>query len=85
MLRVLLEQPDGTTDLSTLARQVTLRCYPEVISVTSADIEVRLHHTDLPKLTDAGLITYDSESRSVSYVGDQRVEALLETLDTRFD
>lgn len=34
---------------------------------TPAQLRVRLHHTDLPKLDDAGLIDYDPRTTTVRY------------------
>ncbi|MFC4550499.1 MULTISPECIES: DUF7344 domain-containing protein [Halorussus] len=33
------------------------------------DLRVRLHHTTLPRLADAGLVDYDPRSRTVRYRG----------------
>ncbi len=45
---------------------------------------VRLHHSTLPRLADAGLIEYDSRSSTVRYHGDQDIEELLATLTDCF-
>ncbi|WP_435348337.1 DUF7344 domain-containing protein [Haloarchaeobius sp. HRN-SO-5] len=56
-------------------------------------LEVRLHHAHVPKLTEAGLVEYDSRQGSLRYRGDERfvdvdfidVESLLEQVEARTD
>jgi hypothetical protein len=38
----------------------------------------RLHHTHLPKLEEAGLITYDARTQTVTGIDEDRLDALLE-------
>lgn len=41
----------------------------EIESTTQERARVLLHHADLPKLADAGLIDYDARTRTVRYWG----------------
>ena len=84
-LRVLLASSDRTTDVSTLAERVRRRCDPAQVSGTTAELEIRLHHTDLPKLDAAGVVAYDRADGRVSYRETAAVEAVLETLADRFE
>lgn len=43
-------------------------------------IETALHHTHLPKLTNAGVVEYDPRSRELRYWPDDRLEDLLDYL-----
>jgi len=84
-LRVLLDRPDRTADTSTLAAGVRRRCEPDRVPGTADDIELQLHHADIPKLTTASVTTYDRTTRRVSYEGHDEVDALLELLGARFE
>lgn len=42
-------------------------------------ISIALHHTHLPLLHDAGVITYDPSERVVTSLNDERLDTLLET------
>lgn len=44
-----------------------------------------LHHVHLPKLTDCGLVEYDTRSETVRYQPDESVEALVEFLAERYE
>lgn len=41
-------------------------------------VRIRLHHCDLPKLADHGVIDYDPRSGDVRYRPNDRIEVLLE-------
>lgn len=45
-------------------------------------VETRLHHVHLPKLADAGVITFDRTNGTVTYQGDQLVESLLAAIES---
>jgi hypothetical protein len=50
-------------------------------TVTETLITTRLHHTDLPKLVDAGLIEYDHRNGDIVLLEDsEELQDLLETL-----
>lgn len=40
----------------------------------------RLHHADLPRLEEAGLLEYEPRSRTIRYHGDDALEDVLELL-----
>jgi len=83
LLRCLQDHPDEAVDLPTLASAVSERCPGE--GAMGTRMEIRLHHSDLPKLDEAGLVEYDRFDSRVAYDRHEGVEALLETLATRFD
>lgn len=43
-------------------------------------LAVRLHHTDLPKLADHGIVAYDRDTGVVEYRSSDRIEAVLDAL-----
>jgi DNA-binding transcriptional ArsR family regulator len=45
-----------------------------------AALAIKLRHTHLPKLAEAGLLEYDRRSGAVRYDPDERVETLLDAL-----
>lgn len=47
------------------------------------EIVIRLHHTHLPKLHEAGVIDYDPNEKLVRYLGNPHVDALLEHVSAR--
>lgn len=61
--------PESEISLSELAGRVAARARDVGIEALDDEVchrvEVSLHHTHLPKLTDADLITYDAEHRTV--------------------
>ncbi|WP_137286425.1 DUF7344 domain-containing protein [Halorussus salinisoli] len=46
-------------------------------------VSVALHHKDVPKLEEAGLIEYDSRSETVRFVGSEFVYSLLDSAEGR--
>lgn len=71
VLSVLVREPTPM-NVGTLARQVTLQeaCDHSkmVTEEVIAEVKISLHHNHLPKLADIGLITYDSEEKTVGGV-----------------
>ena len=51
----------------------------------SPALVARLHHTLLPKLADAGFLHYDADRASVRYRPDDRLEAVLSTVESEID
>ncbi|WP_425498616.1 DUF7344 domain-containing protein [Natrinema salinisoli] len=47
-------------------------------------VSATVHHVHLPKLTDAGVLEYDTHNLEVRYCGDPRIEELYQTVK-RFD
>lgn len=47
----------------------------------SEAIRIQLHHADLPKFADLGVIDYDPRSGDVRYLPDDRIEAAMESLE----
>ncbi len=71
----------GTTENVISVRDLAARISPEGDSDETA---VRLQHSTLPRLEDAGLVEHDSRSDTVRYHGDQRVEELLDAVTDCF-
>lgn len=46
-------------------------------------VTIRLHHVDLPMLAEANVIEIEPTSGKVTYTGDEVVEELFESLETR--
>ena len=46
------------------------------------EIEAQLYHVHLPKLTEAGVIEYDARSKELRYWDNDRLEALLDSLQS---
>lgn len=84
LLRYLREHPDEAVDLTALVSGVRERCREAGGADAQTEIQVRLHHSDLPKLEDAGVVEYDQAGSRVIYEGHDGVETLLETLATQF-
>ena len=43
-------------------------------------IAVSLHHVQLPRLADTGVVAYDEDERTCRYLGDDTLEALLDAV-----
>jgi hypothetical protein len=59
----LLQDRSQDITVTELAKQVTTLHAPQA---PVRDVVIRLHHVHFPMLSDAGLIEYDSEAKSVS-------------------
>lgn len=67
-----LRTHSGRVDIETLAAMLATELDgPSVMGgrETAAQIEIALHHTHLPHLADAGLITFTQDEQSVELVG----------------
>lgn len=73
----LSDAPDGVASLSELADYVALHADDVVDSREAA---TALHHVDVPKLEAAGVVEYDTRSRTVRYYPDSGLETVLEHL-----
>jgi len=81
LMRCLLEGPDRTWHVASLATEVVARGGTWAGSPEVRDVVVSLHHVHLPKLDDAGLLSYDSRTRTVADVDGEAVAAVFETVD----
>jgi hypothetical protein len=81
----ILTDPDPPVSERDLAVEVAMRSLDKPAAEITADERrrylVQLHHHQLPKLADYGLITYDRSTRTVSItaMGCTTLEATLET------
>ncbi len=80
LLTQLRENGGGGVPLRELTEQIAQE-ESVASSLFDADhdrIAIELHHDHLPKLSDAGILTYDADTQMVWYVAAARVERLLE-------
>ena len=82
VLRLLADQRRRTVlrYLSACDGEVTLDDVVGALSTDDGDegdLRVALHHHHLPRLADAGVVTYDASTNAVEYRRDERVESLL--------
>jgi hypothetical protein len=81
LLRLLSEMPDRTWHVASLASEAVARGPTWAGSPETRDVVVSLHHIHLPRLAEAGLLSYDPRSRTVADVDGEAIEALFETVD----
>lgn len=80
-LRYLRDQPENSADLDEVLRNLDRDQSTRVGSdVTRSRLEAELHHRDVPKLADRGLVEYDDTDGRVTYCADEDTEALLNVL-----
>lgn len=75
--RLLAYLHDKDGDVASFAELTDYLVVGEADSVDDLDtdgVAISLHHTDLPKLADVGLIEYDTRSQTVRYRGYEEVE-----------
>lgn len=77
VLRILMNSEGEAKTIDDLAR--TIAAGPS----EQRNVTIRLHHVHLPMLAEANLIDIEPISAEVSYIGDEVVEELLESLGAR--
>lgn len=87
VLNYLHEHSNDAVTLEDLTELLVAECTPATLGRSPAESRVRtaLVHRHLPKLDDAGLIEYDTDSRTVEYCGDDHVTDLLEFISTHIE
>lgn len=81
VLACLRDAPDGVASVDQLTEYVEACEGPSAAGPTDMTrIRVELHHMHLPKLRDHGVVEYDERSDTVRYVGDERVERVLDSV-----
>ena len=82
---VALRRRGTPLSVSTLADEVAVReletTYDQVPSSTLAEVYNSLYHVHLPKLQDAGVVDYDSETETVELIDDDApVESIVDAV-----
>lgn len=75
VLEYLRDSPSGTASVDELARAVT-----DAGQARDDRVRLRLHHSMLPRLVEAGVVEYDHEEGTARYRGHGLLEGMLETI-----
>lgn len=75
LLKYLLEQEPASVTLSAAVAHLA-----STINRDYQQIETEMVHRDLPKLEDAGVVTYDPHEELLTYIGDKFVTDVLDLL-----
>jgi DNA-binding transcriptional ArsR family regulator len=73
-------QKNGEAELEELTQYLEAEGYQEGLEAGSG-VEIRLHHAHLPKLEEAGVISYDREEGKIEYRGDPQLERTLNAVE----
>ncbi|WP_438267083.1 DUF7344 domain-containing protein [Haladaptatus salinisoli] len=84
ILRYLIANADQPVPLAALLEHLYTSASDNATTKTMQSTErdrllMQLHHFQLPKLADYGLIEYNSSLQLISYIEEPRVEALLQS------
>lgn len=85
ILEYLRTADDEAVTVETLSKALTQRGRPADSQDQRSRTAIELRHTHLPMAADADLVAYDREQETVTYHGDDRVEALLAFIDERLE
>jgi len=75
VIRTLVRSEGSAMEFSSLVSAVA-----EVEGADRESISIDLHHNQLPRLADAGIIEHDPRTDTVRYGGDADIEAVMERL-----
>lgn len=79
ILSELIDSRTGVVTMETLVDRIAPENPPPKTTATHADpLLIDLHHTHLPKLSDANLIEYDPRTKTIRYTSNERVERVLQ-------
>lgn len=81
VLRYFRTCPDDVATVTDLADYVAERSEGDDFR----SVSVALHHKDVPKLVDAGLVEFDAQTETVQFVGPEFVFTVLERANARTD
>ncbi|WP_425556750.1 DUF7344 domain-containing protein [Haladaptatus pallidirubidus] len=83
ILRYLIANADQPVPIEALMEHIYISACnvtSETMQATDRDrLLIQLHHLQLPKLADYGLIEYNTSLQLISYIEESRVEALLQS------
>lgn len=83
ILRFLSEAPDHTATVDELVNHLIEEETEQTGKRPGRDqLKMQLHHTHLPKLTEAGVVEYDTRSQELRYWRHERLEDILEYLQS---
>lgn len=79
ILQCLVESADQTATMGEIAdRLISVESERTGKRPGRDQVEVRIHHTHLPKLTEAGVVEYDARTQELRYWQNTRLEDILE-------
>ena len=76
LLAYLHEKDGDAASIVELTDYLIVHEADSVDEINTDEMAISLHHKDLPKLADVGLVEYDARSQTVRYRGDETVEEL---------
>lgn len=82
LLSYLVNRPDETVPVDDVIDHITRDERPDPGPVPHSErVEIDLHHVQLPKLTEAGVIEHDPVAETVRYDGPEALATLLAVTD----
>ncbi|WP_232700494.1 DUF7344 domain-containing protein [Halobacterium wangiae] len=85
VIRRLRETADDETTVDSLVDELhsTEPIQADGGAMERSELSIQLRHTHLPKLASHGVVDYDQESGTLSYLSHEQVEAVLDALPTQ--
>lgn len=77
-LNYLVDSSEEVVPIDEVVEQIVQAESERIDKLPNRDhLELSLHHIHLPKLTEAGLLDYDSRSQQIRYKGNKQIERWL--------
>ena len=76
-----MSENGNSASVDDLVREVVTTTPSAVRQPTEDRVETQLHHVDIPKLVDAGVVEYDPQKGKVRYRSDEMVETVLRAVE----
>lgn len=84
ILQCLVNSDDDTATIGELSDQLITQESERTGARPGRDqVEVRIYHTHLPKLTEAGIVEYDARTQELHYWKNPRLENVLEYVQSK--